>query len=125
MNAPVERPTPPEAPDRTDAAHAQTASVPPGYHEGFILAISVLLAFSLAFLRYWAFDTPGEWSWLSLPSLVALVVSVLLQLVALFRALRVEDDRAVVYRVTVRWFALSVILLVLGVFLAAFDVGVA
>ena len=118
MNSPVEHAAPSGAP------YAPPASVPSGYHEGLILAITVLLAFTLAFLRYWAFDAPGEWTWLSITSLTALVVSVLLQIVALFRALRVQDEQTAVYSVTVRWFAAAVTLLVLGVFLAAFEVDV-
>ncbi len=124
MNPSDERPVSPGTPDRPGAPYVPPASVPPGYHEGLILAITVLLAFTLAFLRYWAFDAPGDWSWLSVASAAAIVVSVLLQLVALFRALRLQDEQAAVYRVTVRWFAVAVILLVLGVFLAAFEVDV-
>lgn len=124
MNSPVEHAAPSDAgrPERAGAPYAPPATVPSGYHEGLILAITVLLAFTLAFLRYWTFDAPGDWTWLSVTSLSALVLSVLLQLVALFRALRVQDEQTAVYGVTVRWFAVAVILLVLGVFLAAFEV---
>jgi len=48
---------------------------------------------------------------------------VLLQLVALFRALRLEDVQPAVYRVTVRWFVVAVSVRVIGVLLAAFEIA--
>lgn len=108
-------------PDRPARQPPPDAPLPPDYHAGLIIAITVMLAFSLAFLRYWAFETSGDWDWVSILSVAALVLSVLLQLVALFRALSVADARVPAYRTTVRWFAIAVVLLVLGVFLAAFD----
>ena len=49
--------------------------------------------------------------------------AVLLQLVALFRALRLEDVQPAVYRVTVRWFVVAVSVRVIGVLLAAFEIA--
>jgi uncharacterized membrane protein len=54
-----------------------------------------------------------------------MAVSVLLQLVALFRALRLEDVQPAVYRVTVRWFVAAVAAMVVGVLLAAFEIALA
>jgi hypothetical protein len=97
--------------------------VPWGYRPGIITAITVFLAFSLAFLRYWGFEAPGAWRWYSIFAVCVMAGSVLLQLVALFRALRLEDVRPAVYRVTVRWFAVAVSVMVGGVLLAAFEVA--
>jgi hypothetical protein len=38
----------------------QPSSVPQGYRQGLITAITVLLGFSLAFLRSWGFEASGE-----------------------------------------------------------------
>jgi hypothetical protein len=78
-----------------------------GYRQGIITAISVLLGFSLAFWRFWGFESPGEWNVGSLLVGISLVVAVTLQIVALFRSLRVEDDDVHEYRKTVRWLIAS------------------
>lgn len=96
-------------------------TVPWGYRPGIITAITVFLAFSLAFLRYWGFEAPGRWHWYSAFAVCLMAASVLLQLIALFRALRLEDVRPAVYRVTVRWFVMGVAIMVAGVLLAAFE----
>lgn len=97
------------------------ATVPWGYRTGIITAITVFIAFSLAFLRFWSFEAPGEWRWYSIFSTGSMAVSVLLQLVALFRSLRLEDVEPAVYRVTLRWFAIAVVVMVIGVLLAAIE----
>lgn len=86
--------------------------VPVGYRQGFITAISVLLAFTLAFWRYWSFESPGPWNALSLAVEVSLGVAAGLQVVALFRSLRVEDDQVPEYRRTQRWLFVSAVVLI-------------
>jgi len=86
--------------------------VPVGYRQGFITAISVLLAFTLAFWRYWSFESPGPWNPLSLGVEVSLGVAAGLQVVALFRSLRVEDDQVPEYRRTQRWLFASAVVLI-------------
>lgn len=90
--------------------------VPVGYRQGCITAISVLLAFSLAFWRYWSFEAPGAWNPLSTGVEIAIALSAALQAVALFRSLRVEDDRISEYHRTQRWLRASgfVLLIALG-----------
>lgn len=100
---------------RGPAAEPQPASapvVPVGYRQGFITAISVLLAFTLAFWRYWSFESPGPWNALSLAVEVSLGVAAGLQVVALFRSLRVEDDQVPEYRRTQRWLFVSAVVLI-------------
>lgn len=120
MSVPVPPPSSPREPERPDAL---PEVVPWGYRPGIITAITVFLAFSLAFLRYWGFEAPGMWRWYSIVAACVMAVSVLLQLWALFRSLRLEDVQPRVYRATVRWFVAAVVVMVVGVLLAAFAVA--
>ena len=95
--------------------------VPAGYRQGIITAITVLLGFSLAFWRFWGFESPGYWNARALFAALSLVGAVVLQIVALFRALRIEDDAVTEYRQTVRWFIASAIALLVGLAIAMLD----
>ncbi|MGO4329909.1 hypothetical protein AB4Z48_13630 [Cupriavidus sp. 2TAF22] len=106
--APVPKPLPPQV-------------VPAGYRQGIITAITVLLGFSLAFWRFWGFESPGHWSAQALCAAVSLVAAVCLQIVALFRSLRIEDDQVPEYRKTVRWFIASALALLIGLSGAMLD----
>ena len=106
-----------EPPAPTVERHAPQ-SVSNGFRTGIITAITVLLGFSLAFFRFWGFEAPGKWSIGSVLSTGALMVAVLLQVISLFRALRLEDDEPAVYRTTVRWFIASAVALVIALMLA-------
>jgi hypothetical protein len=103
---------PPSRPERA------RRPLPPGYREGFITAITVLLGFSLSFFRFWGFEAPGEWTARSLVVAVTLVVAVVLQIVALFRALLPSDDDEPAYRRTVTWFIASAVALLVGLLIA-------
>jgi hypothetical protein len=81
----------------------------------------VLLGFSLAFLRFWGLESPGGWTLRSLIAAAALVLAISLQIVALFRSLRIEDDEVGEYRKTVRWFLASAVILLAGVLGAMID----
>ncbi len=78
-----------------------------------------MLGFSLLFLRYWSFEAPGEWSPAAVTSTVLLAIAILLELVALWRSLQLEDDEPSEYRKTLRWFLASTVLLLISVFFAA------
>jgi len=69
-------------------------ALPPGYREGLLTAITVFVAFTLAFLKYWSLETPGRWTWLGILSVAPLALGLALQLVALFRSLDLRDDEA-------------------------------
>ena len=101
----------------------QHRSVPQGYRQGLITAITVLLGFSLTFLRYWSLEAPGEWTLQSIVATVALAVAVLLQIYALARSLRLEDDLPREYRRTVFCFTSSTVVLLLGLLLAAIELA--
>jgi hypothetical protein len=98
--------------------------VPAGYRQGVITAITVLLGFTLAFWRFWGLESPGSWTLRSLLAAVALVVAVSLQIVALFRSLRVEDDEVGEYRKTVRWFLASAVALLVGLLGAMLEAAI-
>ena len=95
-------------------AERRRAPLPEGYRQGIITAITVLLGFSLAFFKFWTFEAPGEWTGRSVAATVTIVVAVALQIVALFRSLRLEDDSEAEYRKTVRWFVASAVVLLVG-----------
>jgi nitrate reductase gamma subunit len=93
--------------------------IPSGYRQGVISGITVLLGFSLLFLRYWSFEAPGE---LTRPSAVAgflLLIATVLEFYALWRALQIEDDDEQEYRKTLRWFVASIFVLLGGMVSAA------
>jgi hypothetical protein len=98
--------------------------VPQGYRQGLITAITVLLGFALTFLRFWGFEAPGEWTLRAMVPTVALATAVVLQIVALMRSLRLEDDHPREYRKTAAFFMWSTMVLVLGLLLAAIDAAI-
>jgi hypothetical protein len=102
-------------------AERQRRAVPEGYRQGLITAITVLLGFSLTFLRFWGFEAPGPWALRSVVSTGTSTVAVVLQLVALFRSLRLEDQDEDEYRKTVMWFIASAIALLLGLLFAVVE----
>lgn len=111
----------PERTPVTAKANSTPQPVPAGYRQGVITAITVLLGFSLAFWRFWGFESSGRWTLRSAFAAVALVAAVSLQIVALFRALRIEDDEVAEYRKTVGWFLASAVALLVGLLGAMLD----
>jgi hypothetical protein len=99
----------------------QEQSIPQGYRPGIITAITVLLGFSLAFLRFWGFEAPGKWTARSVISTGIVVLAVALQIFVLFRSLRLEDDEVGEYRKTVAWFIASAVVLLVGLLLAVVE----
>lgn len=110
-------------PPQTSAADPAQVPLPTGYRQGIITAITVLLGFSLAFFRYWGLEASGKWTARSVVSSALVLTAVVLQLVALFRSLRLEDDSAVEYRKTVTWFIVSAVALVLGLVFAVVEIS--
>ena len=53
-------------------------ALPPGYREGLLTAITVFVAFTLAFLKYWSLETPGRWTWLGILSVAPLALGLAL-----------------------------------------------
>ena len=104
--------------DPTPAPKRHRTSLPPGYREGIITAITVLLGFSLAFFRFWGFEAEGQWSLRSVFAAGILIVAVVMQIVALFRALRIADNDEIEYGKTVGWFIASAVVLFIAVLVA-------
>jgi predicted membrane channel-forming protein YqfA (hemolysin III family) len=102
----------------TPAPERQPRSLPQGYRQGIITAITVLLGFSLTFFRFWGFEASGKWTVRSIISTGTLGVAVVLQIIALFRSLRLEDDDEQEYRTTVLWFIAAAVVLLLGLVFA-------
>jgi uncharacterized membrane protein required for colicin V production len=70
-------------------------SLPPGFRQGIITAITVLLGFA-----------------------GAMVLAVVMQVIALVRSLRIEDDDPREYRKTVSWLTASAIVMLAGMLFA-------
>ena len=85
--------------------------LPLGFRQGIITAITVLLGFSLLFLRFWNFELPGAWSASSIIATLLMALSISLQLLALWRSLQLKDDEPREYNKTLRWFLTSAIVL--------------
>ncbi|MBS3649867.1 hypothetical protein KEU06_14740 [Pseudaminobacter sp. 19-2017] len=99
--------------------NGQDPEVPNGYREAIVTAITVILAFSLYFLRFWSFEAEGEWTVASLLAALLMVVSTIIQIVALGRSLRLADNDPQVYAVTLKVFMLGVALALASVVAAA------
>lgn len=103
---------------QSPSAPRGSSPLPQGYRQGIITAITVMLGFTLAFLRFWGFEAPGDWTYKSVSAAVGLAVALILQMVALFRAVRLEDDSQAQYRITTRWFFASATMLVASLVVA-------
>jgi hypothetical protein len=93
--------------------------LPSGYRQGVITAITVMLGFSLYFLRFWSLEAAGDWTLPTFIAAVPIFLSTICLFVALWRSLQVADDDEPVYRITLRWFLSGVLLALLGVITAA------
>jgi len=95
------------------------SSLPVGYRAGIVTAITVILGFSFLFLRSWAFELPGEWTFWSAAAAILLLLSILGQLYALWRSLQLHDDEVANYQATLRWFFGAILLLMVSLVTAA------
>lgn len=101
--------------------YEQKPSLPAGYRSGVITAITVMLGFSLLFVRSWVFELPGEWTTSSVIAAALLFVATVLELIALWRSLQPEDEVLKEYRLTLRWFLASTAFLLLSLIIAGFS----
>jgi hypothetical protein len=92
--------------------------LPQGYRQGLVTAITVFLGFSLSFTQFWHFEAGGEWTAGGAVAAGIVAVGIVLQLVALYRALELRDDEPGRYAGTVRWFFLGISVVVAGVLVA-------
>src|SRR5262245_19137599 len=89
--------------------------LPQGYRQGLVTAITVFLGFSLSFLRFWNFESSGEWTWMGAVPTGIVAAGIVVQLVALHRSLDLRDDEPMHYAVTVRCFFAGIIVVAIGV----------
>ena len=106
-------------PDESSSAHSRRP-LPAGCRQGIITAITILLGFSLAFIRFWAFEAPGVWTLISVGVTAALVIAILMEIYTLYRSLRVADDDEQEYARTVHWFIASAVAMLVALLLTAF-----
>jgi hypothetical protein len=97
--------------------------LPQGYRQGVITAITVIIGFSLAFVRFWAFEAPGEWTPISVTAAVIMVIPIVAQIWALYRALLVEDDDEDTYRKTIKLFVGSIVGMLFALCFSAFVIA--
>jgi hypothetical protein len=93
--------------------------IPSGYRGAIVTAITVMLGFSFLFLRSWAFELPGDWTVSGAVAAILLLVSILLQLTALWRSLQLKDEVVTEYAVTLRWFLGAILMLLISLVTAA------
>jgi len=90
-------------------------SLPNGYRQGVVTAITVFLGFSMAFLQFWGIENPGDWTLGGALSAITIGAGILVQLAALFRALDVRDEDVIRYQGTVNLFRAGVVVVLVGV----------
>ena len=78
----------------------------------------MLLGFSLAFFRFWGFEAEGHWTSRLGFAASILIVAVVMQIIALFRSLRIADDDEIEYGKTVGWFVASAVVLFIAAMMA-------
>jgi hypothetical protein len=101
------------------AALIDTNTVPAGYRQALVTAIALLLTLSIAFLRFWSFEALGPWTAASIGAAILTGAGIVLQLSALFRSLDVRDDVLERYRVTVRFFFVGTVIVIIGATLSS------
>lgn len=109
--------------DQVSAGDSPRKPLPQGYRQGIITAITVLLGFSLGFLKFWGMEAPGQWTFMSVFPAAMLTAAIVFQIVALYRALRLADDEEHEHQKTVLWFIVSAVMLLLGLISAAWELA--
>ena len=94
-------------------------TLPAGYRQGVISAITVVISFSLLFMRYWGFEASGHVTRASVAAGILLQVAILIEFYTLWRSLQVKDDDEFEYRMTLRWFMASVAVLLASITVAS------
>jgi hypothetical protein len=106
-----------------DGLGRERVPLPNGYRQGIITAITVVLGFSLLFVRYWDFELPGAWSVSSAIAAVLIGVAIVLEVVTLWRSLQIKDDDELEYAKTLRWFLVSTAMLLVSLDMSALSLS--
>ena len=88
--------------------------IEPSFRYGSTIIIGVLAGFSLAFLTAWA-SNPLPWGIKDLPAVAFLVVGVIFELAAVWILLDPSSLELAVYRRSIRYFRIGVVLVGIGV----------
>ena len=88
--------------------------MPVGYRQGLVTAIALFSTLSITFLRFWSFEAPGSWTPASLGAAILTSAGIVLQLIALYRALDVRDEVLPRYQATVRIFFAGIVIVIIG-----------
>ena len=95
--------------------------IPDGYRQAITTAITVSLGFSLTFLRtFWAREEPGGWTLTETIDESINGVGLIMQVIALFRALSIHDNELRRYKHTARFFVAGVVVVIFGVVKSVF-----
>jgi hypothetical protein len=97
--------------------------LPTGYRQGIITAITVLLGFSLLFVRFWDFELPGAWTISATIAAILGAFAIAFQMIALWRSLQIKDDDEIEYSKTLRWFLVSIVVLFAGLAISALSLA--
>ena len=100
--------------NNNDTSVEDAIMVPAGYRQALVTAIALFLSLSIAFLRFWSFEAPGSWTPASTAAAILTAAGIVLQLIALFRALDIRDEVLSRYRVTVRFFFVGIVIVIIG-----------
>ncbi len=84
-----------------------------------ISAITVVISFSLLFMRYWGFEASGRVTRGSTAAGLLLLAAILIEFYTLWRSLQLADDDESEYRKTLRWFMASVTMLLVSIVIAS------
>ena len=102
-----------------DANRKEPPGLPAGYRQGIVSAITVVIGFTLLFMRYWGLEASGHVTGASIAAGVLLTAASLLEFYTLWRSLQLEDDQASEYRKTLRWLVASVAMLLVSIVVAS------
>ena len=97
--------------------------LPAGYRQAVVSAITVVIGFSLLFMRYWGFEAGGPVTGSGIAAGLLLQLAILLEFYALWRSLQLEDDDVSEYRTTLRWFMASVAVLMVSITVASLSIA--
>ena len=104
---------------KTDLATGKAVDqLPAGYRQGIVTAIAIFITFSLVFLRFWTFEAPGKWNLPSIGAAALMCLAIMLQVYTLWRSLQIKDALISEYERTLRWFASSVLTMLVGLLLS-------
>ena len=102
-----------------DANRKEPPGLPAGYRQGIVSAITVVIGFTLLFMRYWGLEASGHVTGASIAAGALLTAASLLEFYTLWRSLQLEDDQASEYRKTLRWLVASVAMLLVSIVVAS------